>query len=146
MIMFSSIKETHILFDDKLPKLLGENTKFHHIGMAINDFEALPFKLSKIYNDPIQKVKVAFTDFQGAKIEFIQPTSNDSPVSNSLSKGIKLVHLCFEVDSIEESIKSAKSNGFSILSKPVPAVAFENKNIIWLFNKQFGLVELVERK
>ena len=132
------------MFDQKIIQILGPDAKFHHIGMAVKDFSELPHPVSIQYDDPVQKVRVAFVDLNGAKIEYIQPIQDDSPVSNSIKKGHKLVHLCFEVKSIEQSIASARKNGFSVISKPVPAVAFDQKKIVWLYSRVLGLIELVE--
>ncbi len=134
------------LFEHKITNMLGSNAHFHHIGMAVDNIESAKIELGQIFDDPIQKVKVSFANINGARIEFIEPTSEQSPVNNSIKKGQKLVHLCFEVDSIDEAIQIAKENKFSVLSKPVPAVAFEGRNIIWLFHKVFGLIELIQRK
>ena len=38
-----------------------------------------------------------------------------------------------------------KQNYNHKISKPVPAVAFDNRKIVWLYNINLGLVELLER-
>lgn len=124
---------------------LPPDAKLHHTGLAVHSIMDSGFQDLMVHEDPIQRVKVAFVTFNGVAIELIEPLNETSPVSNSLKKGIKLVHLCYEVNHLDESIKFAKQNGFSIISKPVPAVAFEGRKIQWLFHKTLGLVELVER-
>jgi methylmalonyl-CoA/ethylmalonyl-CoA epimerase len=122
------------------------NPKLHHIGLVVKNIQKLELEDTKETIDPVQKVKVAFVFVSGLPIELIEPVGRSSPAANSLKKNNKLVHMCFEVDSIESAIKAGKENKFRVLSDPVPAEAFEKRNIAWLFHDTWGLVELVERE
>ena len=105
--------------------------------------ESVEKDVNIVYDDK-QKVSVAFIKINGVPIELIEPEGNHSPVLNSLKKGNKLVHLCYSVKVLEEAINTAIQNGFYTISSPVQAIAFNNKRIVWLFSKVYGLVELVE--
>lgn len=121
----------------------GENARFHHIGMAVRSIEALS-PLSEIITDPNQKVSVTFVLINGLLIELIEPYGDNSPVTQSLQKGTKLIHLCYEVNDLEATIKCCRKNGFHCISPPVPAVAFNRRKIAWLYSNQYGLFELLD--
>ena len=57
-----------------------------------------------VYSDPTQKVNVAFIKLNGMTVELIEPHGEDSPVWQSLKKGTKLVHLCYEVDDMDAAL------------------------------------------
>ena len=123
---------------------LGSNASLHHIGMA---FKKKPKELDNIryFDDPIQKVTVGFISLNGCQIEVVIPLSEDAPILNAMKKGTKLLHLCYEVDNIVVSISNAQKNNCIIVSNPVEAVAFENRKIAWIFHKNYGLIEILER-
>jgi methylmalonyl-CoA/ethylmalonyl-CoA epimerase len=121
----------------------GGSAKFEHIGLAVKSIKEIDPAIIGI-DDNIQKVKVAFINIDGAEIELVEPLGSDSPVVKILEKGQSLYHLCFRVDDINEAITEARKHGFHCIAKPVEAAAFNNKRIAWLYNKNFGLFELVE--
>lgn len=128
--------------------LFGPGARVHHVGLVVRAIKPAAASAGapdiEIMHDPIQKVRVAFMDAQGVTIELIEPAADDSPVNNSLSKGIKLAHICYGVPDIERAIAHAKTRGLAMIAKPVPAVAFDNRRIAWLYSAQLGLFELVE--
>jgi len=121
----------------------GEGAVFEHAGIATMSIDDVAPGVQKIV-DPIQKVAVALYAINGFKIELVQPLSDDSPVNNLLEKGQSLYHLCFKVPDITKSIKIARTNGFHSIAKPVSAVAFGGRKIVWLFSSTYGLIELLE--
>lgn len=123
----------------------GKKAKFHHVGIVVDNMYLCETNIEKKF-DPIQDVYVGFENINGINIELIEPGTLNSPVSNSLKKGIKLVHLCFSVEDITLSIKECKKYGFICIKKPVIAVAFNNNLIAWVYNKNYGLFELLEEK
>lgn len=128
--------------------LFGEGATIHHVGMVVKSIQTAAAAMGvpeiEIVHDPVQKVRVAFVDVQGQCIEFIEPAAPDSPVNNSLSKGIKLAHFCYSVPDIDKAITHAKTKGLAMIAKPVPAVAFGDRKIAWLYSANLGLFELVE--
>jgi methylmalonyl-CoA/ethylmalonyl-CoA epimerase len=86
---------------------------------------------------------VAFVDMNGIKIELIKPEGDDSPAKNFIGKGI--YHLCFEVKNIRECIDDSRKNGFKCIALPVPAKAFNEKEIAWLISPKYGLIELLQK-
>ena len=80
----------------------------------------------------------------GLNVELVEPLSESSPITKMLEKGQGIYHVCFRVDDIEGAIAQARKKDFHCIVRPVPAKAFEGKRIAWLFNRDLGLVELLE--
>lgn len=127
--------------------------KFHHIGVATNSitktseyYKKAGYNVVDTIYDPIQKVNISFVNkFNHPSIELIEPASELSPVANILKKsGVTPYHFCYEVENIYEAINKLKKDKFIPLSKPVTAVAIENGTVCFLFNKELGLVELLQ--
>ena len=57
-----------------------------------------------------QKVRVAMLPIGESRIELLEPTSEDSPISKFLEKrGGGIHHIAVEVDNIEESLAKLKA-------------------------------------
>ena len=131
--------------------------KLHHVGIVVDDIESgiqrykalfgfVP--VSEVVDDPIQKVSVVLLsnpESDGAPIELIAPLTDDSPVSNILKGNVRLYHLCFLVDNIEEALQNFRSNGAIIISGPVPAELFEGKKIAFVYSPDKYVIELLEK-
>jgi methylmalonyl-CoA/ethylmalonyl-CoA epimerase len=128
---------------------------FHHIGIATyNINESISRYLLFGYNqttskyfDPIQNVNIAFMEKDNSPIiEFVEPVDENSPILNTLKKnGTTPYHICFEVDDIHSEVEKLKKNKFILISKIVPAIAFNNRLVCFLYNKESGLVELLNK-
>jgi len=121
----------------------GDDARFEHIGIAVRSINDKIKDIKKIH-DPIQRVNVSFIYVNSIKIELIEPTSKDSPVNNILSKGQRLYHLCFKVPDLERAIIVARENGFHRISSPVPARAYNDRKVLWVYSNEYGLFELIE--
>ena len=122
----------------------GDDAEFHHVGLAVNSIDKAYGGLEK-FEDNRQKVTVSFIDLNNLIIELIEPLGDESPVKHILEKNQKLYHACYAVPDIEHAIKISRENGFHCIAPPVPATAFDNKKIAWVYSKVFGLFELVEK-
>jgi methylmalonyl-CoA/ethylmalonyl-CoA epimerase len=135
------------------------NFRLLHVGVAVPSLDPTTTLLSTLFGyrvvsgpfeDPIQKVSVNFlttsnTDI--AEIELIAPLSDDSPIRSILAKdGGTAYHFCFETSNIDEALAHAAKNGCIIVSRPVPAVAFQGRRIAWIYTPSRQLFELVESK
>jgi methylmalonyl-CoA/ethylmalonyl-CoA epimerase len=76
-------------------------------------------------------------------VELIEPAGEDSPVTNSLQKGMKYLHLCFEVEDLRAALDLAVKYGFKIIHNPTPATAFGGREIAWLWHQVWGVIELL---
>ena len=130
----------------------------HHVGFVVADVRAgmKAFAVSldatwdgAIYEDPQQRVKVAFltTRSGDAQIELVEPDGADSPVLRFLNeKGGGMHHVCYEVDDLERQMDAMKANGSMIMRRPKAAVAFKGRHIAWMLTREKLLVELLEKK
>lgn len=130
--------------------------RFHHIGVAVKNIQEaiqcyieLGYELQdeKIFEDSIQKVLICFMYKQNHPlIELIAANAENSPVTKVLEKnGSTPYHTCYEVDDIDLAISEFRKKKYIPLSRPVPAIAFNNRNICFLLNKEIGLIELLQR-
>jgi len=128
--------------------------RLHHIGLVVDSImrkadlyhQSLGFALTtEIVTDPIQKVKIAFAEIgDGIFIEFIEPLGPDSPVAQFLKRGGGLYHLCYVVQDIEEAVERVRQTGGLIVSPPVPARAFNDRRIAFVYTSDGSLVEFLE--
>ncbi len=127
--------------------------KFHHIGVAVNDLDATAtiyeqggYKRSSSIFDPIQNVSICWLTKEGAPtIELLAPVNEKSPVNKTLEKiGVSPYHCCYIVDKLEEAIAELRKQKYVLVSKPAEAVAFCGSKVCFLYNKNVGLIELVE--
>jgi methylmalonyl-CoA/ethylmalonyl-CoA epimerase len=133
-----------------------ESFKFHHIGIAVRNLqEAIPvYKnlfgyeiTSGPFDDPIQQASVCFLcrSEGDPALELVAPLGPNSPIHRTLKKGGGTYHICYEVHDIRAAIELLTGQGSFLLSGPVPAVAFEMREIAWLMTDEaFLLVELVQ--
>lgn len=127
--------------------------QFHHIGIATDSilktssyYLKMGYVMSEVMYDPVQDVNISFLKKDGMpEIELLEPNSSASPVSRTLEKlGVTPYHVCYSVPDIDVALLELRREKFLPLFKPVGAVALSNKKICFLFNKNFGLIELVE--
>jgi methylmalonyl-CoA/ethylmalonyl-CoA epimerase len=131
--------------------------RLHHLGFVVADIatgmEGFVRSLNaawdgKIYEDPHQKVKVAFLSTKpgDALIELVEPAAEDAPVRRFLmERGGGLHHVCYEVDDLEKHMAEMKARRAMIVRRPKPAVAFEGRRIAWMLTAEKLLVELLEK-
>lgn len=131
--------------------------KFHHIGIATANIDkTAEFYVEAGYTmttpivDTIQDIRISFLRKNGMPtVELLEPVDEKSPVNTILMKnggGASPYHCCYMVPDISKAISDLKHKKFIQLSKPVPAVAIDNHNVCFLYNKVVGLIELVEEQ
>ena len=121
-----------------------DDAVFDHVGMAVVSIRDTAGVDVEVIDDPRQRVSVGFVNMAGLRVELIQPLGDGSPIDRNLRNGQTLVHLCFRVPSLETAIRHGRQFGFHQVARPVPAVAFGDRRIAWIFSKTIGLVELLE--
>lgn len=111
--------------------------RLSHIGLVVQSiseysdmFRLLGLnKITKPEPDPIQKVLASFVtagEDQKIHIELLEPTDENSPISNFLKKrGGGLHHLCFEVDDIKKTADELLRKGFRMVSEPVECIGYD---------------------
>lgn len=97
----------------------------NHIAVVVTDIDrslafwntALGIPLEKVKEVPSEKSKVAFLPVNGAEIELVQPTTDDSGIAKYLNKrGEGMHHLCLEVDNIEEMLADLAGKGVRLIN------------------------------
>jgi methylmalonyl-CoA/ethylmalonyl-CoA epimerase len=100
--------------------------KINHLGIATKGIdEALKFwsealGLENIHTEVVedQKVRVAMLPIGESRIELLEPTSEDSPISKFLEKrGGGIHHIAVEVEDIEASVAKLKEQGMRLIDE-----------------------------
>jgi methylmalonyl-CoA epimerase len=100
--------------------------KINHLGIAAKSIEeALKFwsdslGLENVHTEVVedQKVRVAMLPLGESRIELLEPTSDDSPISKFLDKrGGGIHHIAVEVDDIEASLDRLRSQGARLIDE-----------------------------
>ena len=127
--------------------------RLHHVGIVtkklpecVKLYQALGYSEKKRIYDPLQKASIALMVRAGElMIELIAPEHEESPAYQWLER-IKAgtYHICYEVPALSEAVDLLRERGFRVIMDPAPAVAFDNRRIVFLWSALTGLVELVE--
>ncbi len=127
---------------------------FHHIGIACHSIDKtkafyvqMGYQASAVVDDPLQHVRVCFLENgdKAPRIELLEPLDEQSPIARTLaSTGVTPYHTCYEVADIEAAVAALRKQRFLLVSGPVPACAMEDRRIAFLYNKNTGLIEVVE--
>ena len=132
-----------------------ENAIFHHIGTAVKSIEKVKYiYLSMGYTVtdtvivPVQKVYVAYAKKKGfPTIEMLEPLDDTSPVKGILNKnGNTPYHMCWAVSDLQATIADMRKEGFRPLSKPVPGHGLDDALMVFLYNINYGLIQIMEIK
>ena len=129
--------------------------KIDHIGIATNGIE----DAASIYRDALgvhvteteevsgQKVRVAMLQIGESRIELLEATSNDSPISKFLAKrGPGIHHLALRVDDIRATLADLKSKGARLIDEE-PRAGAGGCLVAFVHPSSMGgvLIELVEK-
>ena len=131
--------------------------KLHHIGIVVENIQKSLGDLTKYLDFESttmpslvgsQKVNICFLKTNNVFLELIEPTEENSPISNFIKKGGGFHHLCFEVDDIHLELEKMKKNGAHIVVDAVKG--FEERLTAFVMldmkNTNCNLIELAEKK
>ena len=131
--------------------------KLHHIGIIVQNIneslgEIANFLSFESISLPTiigsQKVNICYLKTNNVYIELIEPTEENSPITNFAKEGGGFHHLCFEVDDIQQEIDRMVKNGAHLVVAPVKG--FEDRLLAFLMlnlkKTKCKLIELVETK
>lgn len=130
--------------------------KINHLGIATKGIdEALKFwenalGLENIHIETVedQKVRIAMLPLGESRIELLEPTSDDSPISKFLEKrGGGIHHIAVEVEDIEAALSKLKSHGARLIDER-PRIGAEGCLVAFVHPGSTGgvLLELVQDK
>jgi methylmalonyl-CoA/ethylmalonyl-CoA epimerase len=128
--------------------------KIDHLGIATKSIdEALKFwadslGLENVHTETVedQKVRVAMLPIGESRVELLEPTSDDSPISKFLEKrGGGIHHIAVEVDDIESSLEQLRSKGIRLIDEK-PRLGAEGCLVAFIHPSSTGgvLLELVQ--
>lgn len=121
-----------------------------HIAIAVHSLEdSLPFYRDSLgleflgYEDvPSQKVRVGLLQVGHSRIELLEPTSPDSPISKFLeTRGPGLHHMALGTTRLQDRLDGLKAGGVRLIDETVRKGA-EGKEIAFLHPKASGGVLL----
>ncbi len=117
--------------------------RVNHIAIAVKDLpatlkfyeESFGLKVSPIKDMPSQGVRVASVAFKNLKLEFITPISQESPISNFLSRrGDGLHHIALETATLEKDAAEVRGKLIRTLTDS-PTIGYDGRPIIFLHPK-----------
>mgnify|MGYP001328521840 CR=1 FL=1 len=128
--------------------------KINHLGIATNGIDdALKFwadalGLENVHTEIVedQKVRVAMLPIGESRVELLEPTSDDSPISKFLEKrGGGIHHIAVEVEDIEASLEKLKAQGMRLIDES-PRIGAEGCLVAFVHPAASGgvLLELVQ--
>lgn len=100
--------------------------KIHHIGIATNELEAaasvwddlLGLPAAHTEEVPGQKVRVCMLPLGESRLELLEPTSPDSPISKFLEKrGGGIHHIAVGVEDIRSALHDLKARGARLIDE-----------------------------
>lgn len=123
--------------------------RFHHFGILCKDIEKTREWVKQTHSvieespptfDPHQQATLCLLRCKdGLAVELIA----GERFNNLLKKGITYYHICYTVESIEETVDTLTKQGAVLFAPPKEAVLFENKRVAFLYSPM-GIIELVE--
>ena len=128
--------------------------KLNHVDISVTDLESdiktyknkLGASVSASIEQKEHGVIVAFIVLPNTKIELIAPLGNESPLINFLGKNPNggIHHICYEVEDINESLKSLAEAGAQLVGTGKPKLGAHGKPVVFLHPKDFNgtLIEL----
>ena len=130
--------------------------KLEHIGIAVKSLGVSDELFAKLlgresYKKETVEREGVVTSFYGigeSKIELLEASKEDSPISKFIDKkGEGIHHLAFGVENIAEEVERLKKEGFQFISEE-PKEGADNKLVVFLHPKSTNgvLVELCQEK
>jgi methylmalonyl-CoA/ethylmalonyl-CoA epimerase len=125
-----------------------------HIGIAVKNLQEsiqlyeniLGVPCYNVEEIPDQKVRTAFFHIGQTKIELLESTDPEGPVSKFIErKGEGVHHIAFAVANLAEALREVEAKGFQLIDKH-PRRGAEGLNIAFLHPKSTGgvLLELCD--
>ena len=129
--------------------------KIDHLGIATKGIEeALRFwqdalGLENVHTETVedQKVRVAMLPIGESRIELLEPTADDSPISKFLEKrGGGIHHIAIEVPDIRAALEKLRSEGARVIDEE-PKIGAEGCLVAFVHPVASGgvLLELVQK-
>lgn len=128
--------------------------KIEHIGLAVKSIENSNNLFEKLFGEAHYKIEevasegvnTSFFQVGPNKIELLEGTSPDSPISKFIEKrGEGIHHIAYDVEDIRAEMARLEAEGFTLLNKE-PKKGADNKLVCFLHPKTTNgvLIELCQ--
>jgi len=131
-------------------------TGLSHVSIVVPSLEAAATRLKGVYGLEVgaakvneeQGVRMAYVELANARIELMEPSRPDSPVSKFLEKNPAggIHHFCLNVDDVAAITRVVAGKGVRVLGDGSPQHNVHGERIAFVHPKDFlgALVELEE--
>ncbi|WP_265445912.1 VOC family protein [Acetivibrio straminisolvens] len=125
----------------------------HHLGYAAKTMDASieeflkigRKKVGKTVLDENRRVSIQFMNLGNYCIELVAPMDTESSINSIITKSVNTpYHICYSVDNIDEAVGRLKKEGYVLIERPSCAVAIDSHKDAFLYNRNMGIIELVE--
>ena len=132
-------------------------TGLSHVSIVVPSLEAAAQRLKEVYGlsmgavavNEQQGVRLAYVQLPNARIELMEPSRPDSPISKFLEKnpGGGIHHFCLSVDDVAATTRAVTGKGARVLGDASPQQNVHGERIAFVHPKDFlgALVELEEK-
>jgi methylmalonyl-CoA/ethylmalonyl-CoA epimerase len=133
-------------------------TGLSHVSIVVPSLDAAAKRLKDVYGLDIgaarvneqQGVRLAYVELSNAKIELMEPSRPDSPVSKFLERNPAggIHHFCLEVDDVAATARDITGKGIRVLGDGSPQHNVHGERIAFVHPRDFlgALVELEESR
>ena len=138
-----------------LDKFNSKKGSFHHYGLALKSFhnaiyfyQNLGYKCGNEVVDLNQNVRAILCSSNNLpSVELVKSLNKDSPLENYLKKSNEIIyHVCYEVESsVDLDSYLFSKMKYICVSRPKPAILFNNRNVSFYYIKHIGLIEILEK-
>ena len=132
-------------------------TGLSHVSIVVPSLEAAAKRLKGVYGLEVgaakvneeQGVRLAYVELANARIELMEPSRPDSPVSKFLERNPAggIHHFCLAVDDVAATTRAVAGKGVRVLGDGSPQHSVHGERIAFVHPKDFlgALVELEEK-
>ena len=133
-------------------------TGLSHVSIAVPSLEAAAKRLKDLYSLKVgaakvneqQGVRLAYVELPNARIELMEPSRPDSPISKFLERNPNggIHHFCLNVDDVAATGAGLGKRGARVLGDGSPQKNVHGQRIAFVHPKDFlgALVELEESR
>ena len=133
-------------------------TGLSHVSLVVPDLAAAAKRLKDVYGLTVgpaqvneqQGVRLAYVELPNARIELMEPSRPDSPVSKFLERNPHggIHHFCLGVDDVPATAASIAASGAKVLGEGKETRNVHGERIAFVHPKDFlgALVELEEKR
>ena len=131
-------------------------TGLSHVSIVVPSLDAAASRLKEVYGLRVgearlneqQGVRLAYVELGNAKIELMEPSRPDSPVSKFLERNPAggIHHFCLAVDAVDTECSAIAGRGARVLGDGTPQFNVHGERIAFVHPRDFlgALVELEE--